>query len=197
MTVKTIRPLSELEAYITPLISQEKIHERCVELGEKITREYEGRDLVVIGVLKGVFPFFADLVRQLRLTCSCDFLGLSSYGSRTQSSGVVRMTSDLSLPVNGRDVLIVEDIVDTGLTMSYLLKNMQMRMPATVQICTLLHKPARTRVPVHLDHVGFTVEDQFVVGYGLDYEDRFRNLPYIGHFAGEVPSYRYDPPMPV
>ena len=190
--MENLRSIRELESYMTPLLSEETLQKRCVELGAQLTEAYQGRDLVVIGVLKGVFPFFTDLVRHIELPCACDFLGLSSYGSRRESSGVVRMTSDLSMPVVGRDVLIVEDIVDTGLTMTYLLNNIRTRNPASVKICTLLHKPARTVEDVPLDYVGFTIEDHFVVGYGLDFQERLRNLPYIGYFADEIPTLTKD-----
>jgi len=181
--------LSDLESFITPLITEQQIQTRCAELGAEITRQFKGRNLIVIGVLKGVFPFFADLVRHINLPCQCDFLGLSSYGSRTQSSGVVRVTSDLSGPIQNLDVLVVEDIVDTGLTMHYLMENLRIRKPNSVHVCTLLHKPSNQRLEVPLDYIGFTVEDHFVIGYGLDYKERFRNLPYIGHFAGELPVF--------
>ena len=141
---------------------------------------YRGRDLVVVGVLKGSVIFMADLARQIDLPLNLDFLGVSSYGDETTSSGVVRITSDLSKPVAGKDVLIVEDIVDTGLTMHFLLANLATREPASVRVCTLLHKPARARVEIPLDHVGFEVEDKFVVGYGLDHGGKYRNLPFIG-----------------
>ena len=180
--------LNDYQNYLTSLITQEQIERRCDELAAEITEDYKDSDLICIGVLKGVFPFYADLVRRLPLACRCDFLGLSSYGSRTETSGVVRLTSDLSQPINGRDVLIIEDIVDTGLTMRYLLDNLRTREPRSVKICTLLHKPENERVPVSLDYVGFVIENHFVVGYGLDYQERFRNLPYIGYFGGELPE---------
>lgn len=180
--------LSFLESFITTLHSSGEIRERCVQLGEEITGRFRGRSLVVVGVLKGVFPFYADLVREIRLPCRCDFLGLSSYGSATESSGVIRMTSDISIPVEGRDVLVVEDIVDTGLTMEFLLANLGARSPKSISVCTLLHKPSRSRVKVPLHYVGFTIPDHFVIGYGLDYDDRLRNLSYIGYFGGEVPE---------
>jgi hypoxanthine phosphoribosyltransferase len=180
--------LTDYQSFISPLFTAEELSARCEALGRTITQDYQGLDLVIVGVLKGVFPFFADLVRQINLPCQCDFLGLSSYGSRTRSSGVVRMTSDLSVPVNHKHVLIVEDIVDTGLTMNYLMENMRTRSPSSVRICTLLHKPSNEIVKVPLDYVGFVIEDHFVLGYGLDYKERFRNLPYIGYFGGEIPE---------
>ncbi|MDX9720030.1 MAG: hypoxanthine phosphoribosyltransferase [Myxococcota bacterium] len=180
--------LQPFESFITPLIPEAKLQQRIAELGAQITEDYADKELIVVGVLKGVFPFYADLIRQIRLPCRSDFLGLSSYGSRTSTSGVVRLTSDLSQPVNNRDVLIVEDIVDTGLTMNYLLQNLSLRGPRSVSICTLLHKPSNEVVSVELKYVGFVIENHFVVGYGLDYAERFRNIPYIGYFGGALPE---------
>lgn len=166
---------------IKPLYSEEQLQARIVELGRQITEDYRGRPVTVVAVLKGSILFLTDLLRQLDLPkLSVDFLGLSSYGSRTESSGVVRLTSDLTQPVAGKDLLIIEDIIDTGLTMQYLLENMQTRRPASVKICTLLHKPSGERVKVPLDYVGFTIGNEFVVGYGLDYDERYRQLPFIG-----------------
>lgn len=163
------------------LIDQATLARRIAELGEEISRDYADKDLALVGILKGSVIFLADLARALTVECTLDFLGLSSYGNSTDSSGVVQITSDLSAPIAGRDVLVVEDIVDTGLTMRYLLDNLQTRHPRSLRICTLLHKPARTKVEVPIDYTGFTIEDKFVIGYGLDYESRFRNVPYIGH----------------
>jgi len=163
------------------LIDQATLTRRIAELGAEISRDYADKDLALVGILKGSFIFLADLSRALTVECTIDFLGLSSYGNSTDSSGVVQITSDLSAPIAGRDVLVVEDIVDTGLTMRYLLDNLQTRHPRTLKICTLLHKPARTKVDVPIDYTGFTIDDKFVIGYGLDYESRFRNVPYIGH----------------
>lgn len=162
------------------LLSEEEIRRRCQELGAEITARYAGEEVHVIGVLKGAFMFTADLVRHIDLDVSMDFLGLSSYGSRTESSGVVRMTSDLSVPIKGRHVIVVEDIVDTGLTMKYLLENLRTRMPKSLAVATLLHKPSNAKVEVDLDFVGFVVGDEFVIGYGLDDAEFSRHLPYIG-----------------
>ena len=164
------------------LISEAALHKRIRELGAEITAAYAGagRELVVAGVLKGSFLFFADLCRAIDLPLVCDFIGLSSYGNSEETSGVVRITSDLTQPIKGADVLIVEDIVDTGLTMTYLLNNLRTRLPASVRVCSLLHKPSRTRVAVPIDFLGFTIPDRFVVGFGLDHDGRYRNLPYIG-----------------
>jgi len=163
------------------LIDQQSVAARIAELGAEISRDYADKDLALLGILKGSFIFLSDLARALTVECTIDFLGLSSYGHSTTSSGVVQITSDLSAPIEGRDVLIVEDIIDTGLTMRYLLENLTTRKPRSLKVCTLLHKPARTKVEVAIDYTGFTIEDKFVIGYGLDYEDRFRNIPFIGH----------------
>lgn len=166
---------------VTTMFTAEQIQARIKALGEEISRDYQGKEVVAVAVLKGSVPFFADLIRAMELPgLSCDFLGLSSYGSRTETSGVVRLTSDLSRPVVDKHVLVIEDIVDTGLTMQYLLENLATRKPASVRICTLLHKPANERVSVPLDYIGFTIENEFVVGYGLDYDERYRQLPFIG-----------------
>jgi len=166
------------------LIPEERLQQRIAELGRQITRDYAGRNLVVVGVLKGAVMFLADLVRQIDLPLAMDFLGLSSYGDHTQSSGVVQITQDLSRPIVDRDVLVVEDIVDTGLTLTFLLENFRIRMPRSVRICTLLHKPSNTVKHVGLDYVGFSIENRFVVGYGLDFEQQYRNLPYIACMKG-------------
>jgi hypoxanthine phosphoribosyltransferase len=163
------------------LLSAEQIATRVRELGRQITEDYRGRHLVLVSILKGSFLFAADLARAIDLTdLRVDFLGLRSYGAGTETSGVVQITYDLGAPIEGQDVLIVEDIVDTGLSMRYLLDNLATRRPRSVKICSLLHKPARTRVQIAVDYLGFTIEDRFVVGYGLDYDEKFRNLPYIG-----------------
>jgi hypoxanthine phosphoribosyltransferase len=165
---------------IEVLISPEDLSLRIQALGAEITQAYAGRDLAVVAVLKGSFMFLSDLVRSIPLDLTVDFLGVSSYGAGTVSTGVVKITSDLTRPIEGRDVLLVEDIVDTGLTIKYLRENFQTRGPRSVAVCTLLHKPARTRVEVPIDYKGFTIEDHFVVGYGLDADQLLRNLPYIG-----------------
>ncbi len=162
------------------LISEEALQARVRELGLQIARDYADKDLVLLGVLKGCFLFMADLCRHIELPLACDFVGLSSYGDRTSSSGVVRITSDLTRPIEGKDVVVVEDIVDTGLTMKYLMENLRERKPRSVRICSLLEKPSRSVVPTRIDYLGFTVEDVFVIGYGLDYDGRYRNMRYIG-----------------
>jgi hypoxanthine phosphoribosyltransferase len=173
---------------IETLLSSEQIAERVAALGAQITRDYADKDsLVLIAVLKGSFVFLADLVRAIDLPCTVDFLGLSSYGSSLETSGVVRVTQDLTQPVKGKHVLVVEDIVDTGLTMKYLLDNLATRMPASIGVASLLHKPARSRVNVPIDYIGFEIPDAFVVGYGLDYDGKLRNLPFIGVNVGDGP----------
>ena len=166
------------------MISAKELERRIGELGQQISADYQDKELTVIGVLNGCFLFFADLVRQIDLPIVCDFLGLSSYGSATKSSGVVAITKDLNLPIKDRHILIVEDIIDTGLTMSYLLRNLRTRGPSSIKICSLLSKPERREIDVNIDYLGFTIEDQFVVGYGLDFDGRYRNLPYIGIKTG-------------
>ncbi len=166
-------------AQVDVLISEEELAARVRALGEQITRDHAGRALVVIGVLKGSFIFLADLVRAIDLPVSVDFIGISSYQG-TATSGVVQITSDLTRPIEGKDVLLVEDIVDTGLTMRYLLDNLATRRPASLRVCALLEKPSRARVRVPIDYRGFVVGDEFVVGYGLDWDGKMRNLPFIG-----------------
>ena len=165
---------------LEPMFTRDQIAERVRELGARIERDYQGKELVLLGVLKGSYIFISDLARAIDLPLSVDFIGLSSYGEATESSGVVKITSDLAQPIEGKHVLIVEDIVDTGLTMRYLLDNLATRRPASVKLCTLLHKPSRARTRIPIDYLGFQIEDRFVVGYGLDAADKYRNLPFIG-----------------
>ena len=168
---------------MTPLIDAGTIAQRVADLGRAITHDYLGRELVIVPVLKGSYVFAADLVRHIDLDIAIDFLGVRSYGDSQQSSGVVQITTDLSHSIEGKHVILVEDIVDTGLTVSYLQQNLVTRNPASIRIASLLHKPSRTRVSVEIDYLGFTVEDVFVVGYGLDYRQRFRNLPFLAVVA--------------
>ncbi|HVY48327.1 MAG TPA: hypoxanthine phosphoribosyltransferase [Minicystis sp.] len=166
--------------HVSTMISNDQIQERVRELGAQIARDYKDRRLVLVGVLKGSFVFLADLARAIDAHLRIEFLGVRSYGEGTTSSGVVQITQDLSRPIEGEDILLVEDIVDTGLTIAHLLDLFRTRHPASVKVCALLHKPARTRVEVPIDYLGFTIEDRFVVGYGLDWAERYRNLPFIG-----------------
>jgi hypoxanthine phosphoribosyltransferase len=168
------------ERLVTMLEGRE-IESRVKELGALITKEYAGGNLVLVVVLKGSFVFAADLCRAIDMTnLRIDFLGVRSYGEGTETSGVVQITQDLSRPIANEDVLIVEDIVDTGLTIAHLMDLFRTRQPRSVRVCALLHKPARAKVGVKIDYLGFTIEDKFVVGYGLDFAERYRNLPYIG-----------------
>jgi hypoxanthine phosphoribosyltransferase len=165
---------------LVTMLSREEIAARCQALGEQITSDYKDKNLVLVVVLKGSFVFASDLARAIDLPLRVDFLGVRSYGEGTDTSGVVQITQDLSRPIANEDVLIVEDIVDTGLTIAHLMDLLRTRSPRSVKVCALLHKPARSRVAVNVDYLGFTIEDKFVVGYGLDFAERYRNLPYIG-----------------
>jgi hypoxanthine phosphoribosyltransferase len=161
------------------MISADRIAKRVAELGAAITEEYRDKNLVLVCVLRGSFMFAADLARAISLPLKIEFLGVQSYGEDTESSGVVRITLDLKTPIADEHVLVVEDIVDTGLTLNYLLEHLRVQNPASVRVCSLLHKPARTRVEVPIDYLGFTIDDVFVVGYGLDIAHFHRNLPYV------------------
>lgn len=167
---------------LTVMLSEDELRERIRALGEQITSDYKSLDgdVVLVGILKGSYVFLADLCRAIDLPLTVDFIGLSSYGDATESSGVVRLTSDLSKPIEGAHVLIVEDIVDTGLTMRYLLENLQTRGPASVKLCSLLEKPEKNQAGVAIDYLGFSIPDKFVVGFGLDHSGRYRNLPFVG-----------------
>jgi len=162
-----------------PLISQQELNRRIKDLGRRISEDYHDRDVVMIGVLKGAFAFFADLVRAIHVPVELDFLVVSSYQSSSKSTGRVKIISDLSVEIKGQDVIVVEDIVDSGLTVSFLKKKLLMRHPNSLRVCVLLDKPARRTVNVPIEYVGFTIPNKYVVGYGLDYQNRYRNLPYI------------------
>src|ERR1700675_3729570 len=162
------------------LIEADVLRARVAELGEEISAHYEGRDLLLIGVLKGAVFFMADLMRHLTVPCEVDFMAISSYGAQTDSSGVVRILKDLDINIEGRHVLVVEDIIDSGLTLSYLIRNLESREPASLEICALLTKPERREIDVPVRYVGFEIPNRFVVGYGLDFAERYRNLPYVG-----------------
>lgn len=173
---------------IEELISADAIAKRVRELGNQLTADYrpftETNEVVVIGVLKGSVIFLSDLIRAMNIPVFLEFIGISSYGDATASSGVVQITQDLSRPIEGKHVIVVEDIVDTGHTVHYLLENLATRRPASMKLAALLHKPARAEREVHIDYLGFTIENKFVVGYGLDWAQKYRNLPYIGYVIG-------------
>jgi hypoxanthine phosphoribosyltransferase len=162
------------------LVDEETLRARVRELGAAISEDYAARDLLLVGVLKGAVFFIADLMRELRIPCEIDFMAISSYGAGKDSSGVVRILKDLDLNIAGRDVLVVEDIIDSGLTLSYLMRTLKARGPASLEICSLLTKPERREIDVAVRYVGFEIPNRFVIGYGLDYAERYRNLPYIG-----------------
>ena len=161
------------------LIEEDAIRERVVELGAEISADYAGRDLLLVGVLKGAVFFMADLMRHVTVPCEVDFMAISSYGAATDSSGVVRILKDLDINIEGRDVLVVEDIIDSGLTLSYLMRNLESREPASLEVCALLTKHGRRENDVRLRYVGFEIPNRFVIGYGLDFAERYRNLPYV------------------
>lgn len=166
---------------VTTMLSAEQIAARVRELGAQIAKDYADRPLVLVSILKGSFVFTSDLARSIDLSnLRVEFLGVRSYGEGTATSGIVQITHDLAHPIEGQDVLIVEDIVDTGLTIAHLLELFNTRRPASIKVCSLLHKPAHTKVSVPIHYLGFTIEDKFVVGYGLDWAERYRNLPFIG-----------------
>ena len=162
------------------LISEHEIQNKVAEMAKEITEEYRGRDLLLIGVLKGAFMLMSDLARHIQLPLELDFMAVSSYGSTTKTSGIVRILKDLDLDISGRDVMIVEDIIDSGLTLSYLIKNLKGRGPASLEVCALLSKPEVQKVKLDVRYHGFALPPVFVVGYGLDYGEKYRNLPYVG-----------------
>ena len=162
------------------LIDEATVQGRVIELGAEISADYAGRDPLLVGVLKGAVFFMADLMRQLTVPCEIDFMAISSYGASTDSSGVVRILKDLDINIEGRHVLVVEDIIDSGLTLSYLVRNLESRAPASLEVCALMTKPARREIEVDVRYVGFEIPNRFVIGYGLDFAERYRNLPYIG-----------------
>jgi len=168
------------------LVDEETLRSRVAELGAEVSADYRGRDLLLIGVLKGAVFFMADLMRHLTIPCEVDFMAISSYGDSTDSSGIVRILKDLDINIEGRDVLVVEDIIDSGLTLSYLMRNLESREPATLEVCALLTKPARRQIDVPVRYIGFEIPDRFVVGYGLDFAERYRNLPYVAVMSQDV-----------
>ena len=168
------------------LLSVDDLDKRIEELGQQITADYEGKEILMIGVLRGAVIFMSDLARAIKVPVTLDFMAVSSYGGSTTSSGVVRIIKDLDQNVEGKHILVVEDIIDSGLTLSYLLKILNSRKPESVKICTLLSKPERRQVNVKIDYNGFTIPDEFVVGYGLDYAEKYRNLPFLGVLKPEA-----------
>jgi len=168
------------------LLTQEQVQSKVRDLAAQISKDYAGRDVLLVGVLKGAFILMADLARHLTVPHEFDFMAVSSYGSATQTSGVVRILKDLDREIQGRDVLIVEDIIDSGLTLNYLLKNLRSRRPATLEVCALLYKPEQFKADIEVKYAGFDIPSVFVVGYGLDYAERYRNLPFVGTLKPEV-----------
>jgi hypoxanthine phosphoribosyltransferase len=172
---------AELEAAVGEvLIDEETLAGRVTELADEVSSDYAERDLLLIGVLKGAVFFMADLMRQIRVPCEVDFMAISSYGGATDSSGVVRILKDLDINIRDRNVLVVEDIIDSGLTLQYLMRNLRAREPASLEVCALMTKPARREIEVPVRYVGFEIPNRFVIGYGLDFAERYRNLPYVG-----------------
>jgi hypoxanthine phosphoribosyltransferase len=178
---------TELESAVGEvLIDTETLKDRIAELGAEVSADYAGRDLLLIGVLKGAVFFMADLMRRLTIPCEVDFMAISSYGASTDSSGVVRILKDLDINIEGRHVLVVEDIIDSGLTLSYLMRNLESREPATLEVCALLTKPERREIDVPVRYVGFEIPNRFVIGYGLDFGERYRNLPYVAVLSDDA-----------
>ncbi|MGN6430612.1 MAG: hypoxanthine phosphoribosyltransferase [Gaiellaceae bacterium] len=178
---------TELETAVGEvLIEADALSARVAELGAEISADYEGRDLLLIGVLKGAVFFMADLMRKLTIPCEVDFMAISSYGASTDSSGVVRILKDLDINIEGRHVLVVEDIIDSGLTLSYLMRNLESREPGTLEVCALLTKPDRREIEVPVRYVGFEIPNRFVIGYGLDFGERYRNLPYVAVLSDDA-----------
>ncbi len=176
------------EAIGEVLVQADDLQHRVRQLGEQITSDYEGRELLLVGVLKGAIFFLSDLMRQIYVPCEVDFMAVASYGSATDTSGIVRILKDLDTAIEGRHVLIVEDIVDSGLTLQYLLRTLQARNPASLEVCALLTKPERRKVEMPARYIGFEIPDRFAVGYGLDHAERFRNLPYIAALNAAGPT---------
>lgn len=171
------------------LVSEEQLQAKVAELGARISADYEGRDLLLVSILKGAVVFMADLMRAVTIPCAIDFMVVSSYGgANTNSTGLVKIIKDLDQDLSGKDVLIVEDILDTGITLSHLMPMLQMRNPRSLRLCTILSKPSRRKADIEPDYCGFEVPDEFVVGYGLDYDEKYRNLPYVGVLKPEIYS---------
>lgn len=162
------------------IFTEDQIKERVAELGAQITKDYDGKEIVAVGILKGAIVFFTDLVREIKLPVQFDFMAVSSYGAGTKTSGTVRLLKDIDTDIENKHVIIIEDIVDSGLTLKYLKENFEHRKAASVKLCVLMDKPSGRQTPITVDYVGFTVPDVFIIGYGVDYAGRYRNLPYIG-----------------
>lgn len=179
--------VNELTAAVSEVIvGEEALQARIAELGAEITEDYRGQDLLLVAVLKGAVFFMADLMRQIDIPCEVDFMAISSYGAGVDSSGVVRILKDLDISIEGRNVLVVEDIIDSGLTLSYLLRNLESREPASLEICALLTKPERREIDIQCRYIGFEIPNRFVIGYGLDFAERYRNLPFVGVLREEL-----------
>jgi hypoxanthine phosphoribosyltransferase len=179
--------MTELERGVSKvLIDEQSLRSRIAELGAEISIDYADKDILLVGVLKGAVFFMADLMRHLSIPCEVDFMAISSYGASTDSSGVVRILKDLDINIEGRHVLVVEDIIDSGLTLSYLMRTLEARAPASLEICALLTKPHRREIKVPVRYTGFEIPNEFVIGYGLDYAERYRNLPYVGVLDPEI-----------
>jgi len=168
------------------LFSADEIEDRVREIGQAISRDYDGRSPLLVGVLKGVFPFMADLLRMITIPVEVDFISVTSYSEATREQGLVRLEKDLGEPINGRHVLFIEDVIDTGLTLNYLLRNLRARQPASLEVCTLFDKARRRLIGLPIKYKGFDLPDKFVVGYGLDYREKYRNLPFVGLLKPEV-----------
>lgn len=168
------------------LISEEQLHQKVAQIGKQVSADYQDKNLLMVSVLKGSVVFMADLMREISIPCEIDFMCVSSYGSGTKTSGVVKIIKDLDIDLKNRDLLIVEDILDSGMTLSYIKEMLKQRGTKSIKICTLLDKPERRKADITPDYVGFTVPDEFVVGYGLDYDEKYRNLPYVGILKPEV-----------
>jgi hypoxanthine phosphoribosyltransferase len=188
-----VSSVNELTAAVEEvLIEEDALQARIAELGREISDDYRGRDLLLIGVLKGAIFFMADLMRRIEIPCEVDFMAISSYGAGIDSSGVVRILKDLDVSIEGRNVLVVEDIIDSGLTLSYLLRNLEARDPASLEICALLTKPARREIDIECRYIGFEIPNRFVIGYGLDFAERYRNLPFVGVIRDELAAQAED-----
>jgi len=170
------------------LYTEEELRIKIREIGEKISEDYEGKDLVLVGILKGSVPFMADLIKEIKVPCTLDFMAVSSYGNSTTTSGVVRILKDLDFQIENKDILIVEDIIDSGVTLSYLVDYLKRRNPSSINVACLLNKPERRKVEIYSKYIGFDVSDYFLVGYGLDYAEKYRNLPYVGILKEEIYS---------